>query len=93
MNKKYVFFVLFCLILSAIFVFAGTQEKTNLKDVILHPENYDRLPDNLAPYCCGEVINGRCNGKVDLETAANFVKRGLNPSAKYSPPREALRCD
>jgi hypothetical protein len=89
MNKL---FILFGLILLAVSVFAFNSSFV-LRDVLVHPNSYDRLPDNLAPYCCGVVVDGKCSGKVDLETASEMVKKGLNPSVNYVVDKSSLRCN
>jgi len=80
------------LIIGSVFAF-NNYSSFVLHDVLIHPNNYDRLPDNLAPYCCGEVVGNKCVGKVDLETASELVAKGLNPSVNYVPDRSSLRCD
>jgi len=91
MNK--LFFVLFlCLISLSVFAFTNYSNFV-LKDVLINPKNYARLPDDLSPYCCGSVVGGVCDSKVDLETASKLVDSGLDPSASYVPDKSSLRCD
>jgi len=81
------------LLIGGVLAYFPTNKNIILSNVLTHPDQYDRLPDNLTPYCCEGIINGKCNGKVDLETASELIAKGLNPNSTYSPPKKSLKCD
>lgn len=82
--------IIFGIVLIAIAVYSFTpsnySDKDKFLDMYFNPEKYPLLPDDLTPYVCD-------NGKVDLDTAAELVAKGLSRSAKYSPPKDSLRCN
>jgi hypothetical protein len=97
MNKSVFLIILIIMITSIIFAYRieplRLTPPTPTEIYFTHPERFSLLPNNLAPYCCGEVVQDKCIGKVDLETASFLVKQGMNPATNYYPPKESLRCN
>jgi len=88
--KRIIFITLGLLLISFAF---SLSNNFILKDMIINPNNYQRLPDDLSPYCCGEIINGRCDSKVDLITASEMINKGMSTAVKIEIHKEMLRCD
>lgn len=84
--------VVLMVLLCCVLVFSFVPNPA-VHDVVINPDKYARLPDDLSPYCCAEIVDGKCTGKVDLDTAAFRVARGLNPSQKVPIDKSILRCD
>ena len=84
MNKMFYALIGLVLVLGLVTA-TNYSEPNSIHDVLIHPEKYDRLPDNLTPYQCD-------NGVVDLDRAANDIKKGLNPSVIYFVDKDSLNC-